>query len=89
MKTVILAGGYQIWRIYKIDPKPMVTIGGKPIIWHIMNKYYKYGFNDFYIALGYKAEIIKDYFYTIKTKSNIYRFKNHKSDLDSEIENWK
>ena len=61
MKTVILAGGLgsRLGEYTQSIPKPMVTIGGKPIIWHIMNKYYKHGFNEFYIALGYKAEVIK------------------------------
>ncbi len=94
MKTVILAGGLgsRLGEYTKSIPKPMVTIGGKPIIWHIMNKYYKHGFNDFYIALGYKAEVIKDYFLNYKkSKSNIFiNLKNHENLFkDSDIENWK
>lgn len=64
MKTVILAGGFgtRIAEYSGIIPKPMVEIGEHPIIWHIMNWYAKYGFNDFVIALGYKANVIKEYF---------------------------
>ena len=64
MKVVILAGGFgsRLSELTESIPKPMVTIGGKPIIWHIMKTYAKYNYSDFYLALGYKAELIKDYF---------------------------
>ena len=64
MKVVILAGGFgtRLSEYTENIPKPMVQIGGMPIIWHIMNTYAKFGFNDFYIALGYKSEVIKNYF---------------------------
>lgn len=64
MKVVILAGGYgtRLSEETSIKPKPMVEIGGEPILWHIMNIYSHYGFNDFIICLGYKGEVIKDYF---------------------------
>ena len=64
MKVVILAGGFgtRISEYTKDIPKPMVTIGDKPILWHIMQLYAKFGHNDFYIALGYKAEIVKEFF---------------------------
>ena len=64
MKVVILAGGLgtRLSEYTKTIPKPMVPINGKPMIVHIMNHYYKYGFKDFYIALGYKSEVIKKYF---------------------------
>jgi glucose-1-phosphate cytidylyltransferase len=64
MKVVILAGGLgtRISEETQIRPKPMVEIGGKPIIWHIMKIYSHYGFNDFIICLGYKGYIIKEYF---------------------------
>tara|TARA_B110000858_G_C17804549_1_gene477185 strand:- start:1436 stop:2197 length:762 start_codon:yes stop_codon:yes gene_type:complete len=64
MKVVILAGGFgsRLGEYTESIPKPMVTIGGKPILWHIMNTYAKYGHKDFYIALGYKSEVIKEYF---------------------------
>ena len=64
MKTVILAGGFgtRLSEYTKLIPKPMVEIGGRPILWHIMNHYASYGFNDFVIALGYKGAVIKNYF---------------------------
>ena len=64
MKVVILAGGYgtRLSEYTSVIPKPMVEIGGKPILWHIMNIYSSYGFNEFVLALGYKSEVIKEYF---------------------------
>ncbi len=64
MKVVILAGGFgtRLSEYTKDIPKPMVKINGKPIIFHIMKCYAKYGFNNFYIALGYKGKIIKNFF---------------------------
>lgn len=64
MKTVILAGGLgtRLSEMTAQIPKPMVEIGGKPILWHIMNTYANYGFEEFVIALGYKGEVIKEYF---------------------------
>src|SRR5919199_1792809 len=64
MKAVILAGGFgtRLSEETVFRPKPMVEIGGKPILWHIMNIYAAQGVNEFIIALGYKAEIIKEYF---------------------------
>lgn len=64
MKVVILAGGYGTRFSEETDlkPKPMIEIGGKPILWHIMKIYSHYGFNDFIICLGYKGYIIKEYF---------------------------
>ncbi len=65
MKIIILAGGWgsRFGRRTELIPKPMVRIGNRPILWHIMKIYSHYGFNDFIIALGVKGEIIKDYFY--------------------------
>ena len=65
MKTVILAGGFGTRLSEETDlrPKPMVEIGGKPILWHIMKIYSHYGYNDFIICCGYKSYFIKDYFY--------------------------
>ncbi|MFZ5816092.1 MAG: glucose-1-phosphate cytidylyltransferase [Bacillota bacterium] len=64
MKTVILAGGLgtRLSEETSLRPKPMVEIGGKPILWHIMNIYSAFGYEEFVLALGYKGEIIKDYF---------------------------
>ncbi len=64
MKTVILAGGYgtRISEESRLRPKPMVEIGGKPILWHIMKQYSHYGFNDFIICCGYMQHVIKEYF---------------------------
>ena len=63
MKVIILAGGYgtRLGEMTEKIPKPMVTIGGKPIIWHIMSLYAHYGHKDFYLALGYKSEILIEY----------------------------
>lgn len=64
MKVVILAGGFgtRLSEETTIKPKPMVEIGGNPILWHIMKHYSYYGFNEFIICLGYKGYIIKEYF---------------------------
>lgn len=64
MKVVLLAGGYgtRLSEETEVKPKPMVTIGSKPILWHIMKTYSNYGYNDFVICLGYKGYIIKEYF---------------------------
>ena len=64
MKVVILAGGQgtRLREETEIRPKPMVEVGGKPIIWHIMKIYSHYGFNDFIVSAGYKSEWIKDTF---------------------------
>ena len=64
MKVVILAGGRgtRISEETEVLPKPMVEIGGKPVIWHIMKLYSHYGFNDFIICLGYRGYMIKEYF---------------------------
>ena len=69
MKVIILAGGFgtRLSEYTDIIPKPMLPIGGKPIIWHIMQTYAKFGHKDFYLALGYKAEVIKDYFLNYRT----------------------
>ena len=64
MKAVILAGGLgtRLSEETLVKPKPMVEIGGKPIIWHILKIYSSYGINDFIICCGYKGHLIKDYF---------------------------
>lgn len=80
MKVVILAGGYgtRISEESQFKPKPMIEIGGKPILWHIMKLYSAYGFNDFVICAGYKQEIIKEYFF------NYYL---HNSDISFDLKN--
>lgn len=64
MKTVILAGGLgtRLAEETELRPKPMVEVGGRPILWHILRHYSHYGFKEFYIALGYKSEVVKRYF---------------------------
>jgi glucose-1-phosphate cytidylyltransferase len=72
MKVAILAGGLgtRLSEETSLKPKPMVEIGGQPILWHIMKGFAAYGFNEFVIALGYKGEVIKDYFVN-------YRYRAH------------
>ncbi len=74
-KTILLAGGLgtRLAEETSLKPKPMVEIGGKPILWHIMNIYASHGFKDFVVALGYKGEVIKSYF------ENFYRLNNNLS----------
>ncbi len=80
MKTVILAGGLgsRLSEETTLRPKPMVEIGGKPILWHIMKIYSHYGFNDFLILCGYKGYMIKDYF---------INYFNHMSDITVDLSN--
>jgi len=80
MKVVILAGGFgtRISEETDVKPKPMIEIGGKPILWHIMKSYSSYGFNDFVILLGYKGYAIKEFFF------NYYL---HQSDVTLNLEN--
>jgi glucose-1-phosphate cytidylyltransferase len=65
MNVVVLAGGFgtRLAEETSVRPKPMVEIGGKPLLWHLMNIYASHGFKDFILACGYKGEIIKEYFY--------------------------
>jgi len=72
MKTVILCGGLgtRLKEETEFRPKPMVPIGGKPILWHIMKTYAHYGFNDFILALGYKGEMVKEYFQHYELMNN-------------------
>jgi glucose-1-phosphate cytidylyltransferase len=64
MKVILLAGGFgtRLSEYTDVIPKPMVPVGGKPILWHIMQSYARFGHKDFYVALGYKAEVVKEYF---------------------------
>ena len=72
MKTIILAGGLgsRLSEETALKPKPMVEIGGKPILWHIMNIYGCYGIDEFIVALGYKGEVIKEYFLNFYALNN-------------------
>ena len=72
MKVIILAGGWgtRLGQMAEVIPKPMVPIGGKPVLWHIMKIYSHYGFNNFIVALGVKGEVIKDYFLNFEVLSN-------------------
>lgn len=99
MKVVILCGGigYRLKEETEFKPKPMVFIGNKPILWHIMKIFSHYGFNEFIIALGYKGDYIKDYFlnqkyfldnFTIHTKSGytkLHKNNNSKNKDDFKI----
>lgn len=82
MKVVILAGGFgtRISEESHLKPKPMLGIGDRPILWHIMKEYSKYGFNDFIICLGYKAYVIKEYFadYYLHTSDVTFDIANNK-----------
>ncbi len=94
MKVVILAGGFgtRLSEYTDLVPKPMVKIGGFPIIWHIMKRFSHFGHKDFYLALGYKSEVIKKYFLNYcNTNSDLsIDFKNRKiSYLNENCEDWK
>jgi len=85
MKAVILAGGYgtRLSEETGVKPKPMVEIGGKPILWHIMKIYSAYGINDFIICCGYKGHVIKQYFanYYLDTSDVTFDLKNNKMQV--------
>jgi glucose-1-phosphate cytidylyltransferase len=78
MKAVILAGGLGTRMSEETDtkPKPMVEVGGRPLIWHIMKTYSRHGINEFIVCLGYKGYVIKEYFF------NYYR---HTSNLEIDL----
>jgi len=94
MKVVILAGGYgtRLSEVTELRPKPMVEIGSRPILWHIMKHYHAYGFDDFVILCGYKAFMVKEYFINyaahhcdvvVNTAKNEVQFSNNQA------ENWR
>jgi len=95
MKVVILAGGFgtRISEESHLKPKPMIEIGDKPILWHIMKSYSYYGYNDFIICLGYKGYIIKEFFsdYYLHTSDVTFDFKeNNKMTIHNNVaEPWK
>ena len=93
MKVIILAGGLgtRLKEETVIKPKPMIEIGGHPILWHIMNIYASQGFNEFIIALGYRAEIIKDYFINYRYHRQNLTVELKKGNVnvyDGAIEDW-
>jgi glucose-1-phosphate cytidylyltransferase len=93
MKVVILAGGLgtRLAEETEVKPKPMVEIGGRPIIWHIMKHYSSYGFNEFFIALGYKGEVLKRYFldyYSLSSNMSIDTASGKVDTHRREIEDW-
>lgn len=94
MKAVILAGGYgtRISEETAVRPKPMVEIGDKPILWHIMKIYTAYGINDFIICCGYKGYMIKEYFanYFLHMNDVTFDIKNNKTEvLQNGAEPWR
>lgn len=96
MKVVILAGGFgtRISEESQFKPKPMIEIGGKPILWHIMKEYSHYGFNEFIICAGYKQHVIKDWFsnYFLHNSDVTFDFTGSKKETiihDQHCEPWK
>lgn len=94
MKAVILAGGYgtRISEESGVRPKPMVEIGGKPILWHVMKLYSAHGLNDFIILCGYKSSVIKEYFasYAISNSDVTFDLGKHSVEIHKNgAENWK
>lgn len=94
MKVVLLAGGFgtRLSEATNLIPKPMVEIGGKPILWHIMKYYNQFGFNEFIICCGYKQYVIKEYFanyFTHNCDITVDLSDNSLEVLDNHSENWK
>lgn len=96
MKAVILAGGLgtRISEESHLRPKPMIEIGGKPILWHIMKEYSSYGFNEFIVCAGYKAYFIKEYFadYFLHNSDITFDFCNGANSMEvhtNKTEPWK
>ncbi len=94
MKAVILAGGLgtRISEESHLKPKPMIEIGGKPILWHVMKIYSHYGINDFVICLGYKGYVIKEYFANYFLHMSDVTFDMHRNEMmvhQKHVEPWK
>ena len=93
MKTVLLAGGLgtRLAEESESKPKPMVEVGGRPILWHIMRSYAARGFNEFVVALGYRGDVIKryflDYFY-LRNSLSIDLHTNQIAVQGSDCEDW-
>lgn len=96
MKLIILAGGYgtRLGNLTNSIPKPMVQVAGKPILWHIMKTYAHYGVKEFVICLGYKGDVIKDYFlhydannndFTVNLYDNSVEFHNEHDEVDWKV----
>jgi len=84
MKVVILCGGEgtRMKEETEFKPKPLVEIGGRPILWHIMKIYSSYGFNEFVLALGYKGDMIKEYFLNLRTKASDFTLSTKSHQID-------
>ncbi len=96
MKVVLLAGGYgtRISEESQYKPKPMIEIGGRPILWHIMKEYSYYGFNEFIICAGYKQHIVKEWFanYFLNSSDVTFDYSSGKNEMiihESSIDPWK
>ena len=94
MKAVILAGGYgtRLSEETSVTPKPMVEVGGKPILWHIMKIYSSYGINDFIVCCGYKGHVIKEYFanYFLHTADLTFDLRANRMEVISNgCESWR
>lgn len=94
MKAVILAGGLgsRLMEETQVRPKPMIEIGGKPILWHIMKIYSAFGINEFVICLGYKGYLIKEYFsnYLLHTSDVTFDFRHNSTEFyASRLEPWR
>ena len=96
MKVVLLAGGFgtRISEESQFKPKPMIDIGGQPILWHIMKEYSYYGFNEFIICAGYKQQVIKQWFadYFLRNSDVSFDYRNGQNEMtvhETHLEPWK
>jgi len=89
MKVIILAGGFgtRLSEYTELIPKPMVLVGEKPILWHVMQRYASFGHKDFYIALGYKSEIIKEYFLKFNSINSDFSIDMYSGELKNHNNN--
>src|SRR5947209_11509438 len=93
MKVVILCGGLgtRLREETEVRPKPMVNVGDHPILWHIMKIYAAYGFKEFVLALGYKGEMIKEYFLDYRNRTSDLTIKLHTDEVtvhEGDYEDW-
>jgi glucose-1-phosphate cytidylyltransferase len=93
MKVILLAGGYgtRMSEYTSLIPKPMVKIGRYPILWHIMNTYASFGHKDFYVALGYKADVVKQYFaqfHTLNSDFSVNLGSGRLTALNNSTDDW-